>query len=65
MTTHSLALRCQSGHPFTGVQLSDYWTSTTYAPNTLFAWTVSLDVGYVLYGDKTVTHYVWPVRGGQ
>jgi hypothetical protein len=54
-----------SGHPFTGVQSSLYWSSTTRAYYTSFAWNVDLRVGYVYRNLKTVTFYVWPVRGGQ
>ena len=54
-----------SGHPFTGVQTGFYWSSTTYANNTSYAWYVYLSDGYVSYGFKTGSYYVWPVRGGQ
>ncbi len=50
---------------FTGVQSDVYWTSTTYADFTSFAWHVRLYDGYVHYGSKALTYYVWPVRGGQ
>ena len=53
------------GHPFTGVQSNVYWSSTTFAANTLGAWRVNLPDGGVYNGAKTNTHYVWPVRGGQ
>jgi hypothetical protein len=54
-----------SGHPFDGVQLSYYWSSTTYAANTVSAWGVGLNDGYVITFGKTGDVYVWPVRGGQ
>jgi hypothetical protein len=54
-----------SGDPFTGVQSSFYWSSTTYAGSTTYAWGVGLDDGLVGGGSKTITLYVWPVRGGQ
>ncbi len=54
-----------SGHPFTGVQSGYYWSSSTVAVNTVFAWSVALDGGYVSNGYKPSTDYVWPVRGGQ
>ena len=54
-----------AGHPFTGVQTSSYWSSTTYASSTSGAWYVNLYDGYVYYNDKTNNNYVWPVRGGQ
>jgi hypothetical protein len=54
-----------SGHPFTGVQLGNYWSSTTHADNTSWAWAVVLYDGFVSFADKALTFYVWPVRGGQ
>jgi hypothetical protein len=57
-----------AGHPFTGVQGNQIWTSTTcakYAPPTP-AWAVSFGDGEVAYGNaKTNTYYVWCVRGGK
>jgi len=53
------------GDPFTGVQSSSYWSSTTRAGFASFAWYVSLFGGHVDGGAKTGTNYVWPVRGGQ
>lgn len=52
-------------HPFTTVQSSFYWSSTTGAYNTSNAWFVSLNSGNVNGDFKTPTYYVWPVRGGQ
>ena len=54
-----------SGHPFTDVW-SYYWSSTTYALYTGYAWPVSMWYGsaYNLY-NKTDYYYVWPVRAGQ
>jgi hypothetical protein len=57
---YNLAL--PSGHPFSGVQSSDYWSATTYADNTSNAWSVSLNNGIVTISDKAHTDYVWPVR---
>jgi hypothetical protein len=55
-----------SGHPFTGVQSSDYWVSTTYANNTGNAWVVSMLNGGTHYGNaKSASRPIWPVRGGQ
>lgn len=58
------------GNPFTNVQSSLYWSSTTYTslsgdPST--AWTVNMTDGVVYYYSKYIfnTYYVWPVRGGQ
>jgi len=54
-----------NGNPFTGVQSSDYWSSTTIADPTYYAWIVHLGFGFVHDSVETVTAYVWPVRGGQ
>ncbi|MBF0613746.1 MAG: DUF1566 domain-containing protein [Magnetococcales bacterium] len=54
-----------AGHPFTGVQYSNYWSSTSYAGNPNNAWNLSFSNGYVGTGTKTNTFYPWPVRGGQ
>ncbi|KJU87045.1 secreted protein containing DUF1566 [Candidatus Magnetobacterium bavaricum] len=55
-----------SGHPFSNLQSSDYWSSTTYASVTSNAWLIDMSDGYVYSDDdKTSSHYVWPVRGGQ
>ena len=53
-----------SGHPFTNVQSSSYWSSTTNASNTYNAWYVGMYYGYVGIDNKTYDGYVWPVRGG-
>lgn len=54
-----------SGHPFSGVQLGNYWTSTSFAPTMSNAWAVSLINGSVGYNGKANSLYVWPVRAGQ
>lgn len=55
-----------SGHLFTNVQSSYYWSSTTGVDHPFFAWGVTIYNGYVHYnGDKDLySYYVWPVRGG-
>jgi hypothetical protein len=54
------------GHVFSGVRSNYYWSSTSDACFTDYAWYVYLDNGDVRYNNKTSnTHYVWPVRGGQ
>ena len=53
------------GHPFTGVQSDNYWSSTVHAVNTSYSWRVNLYRGSVYYNDLTSPFYVWPVRGGQ
>ena len=52
-------------HPFTDVQSSLYWSSTTYANLTGYAWYVSMLDGseYVLNKSNSL-YCVWPVRGG-
>jgi hypothetical protein len=59
---HSPAL--PAGHPFTGVQLNYYWTSTTHASNAAYAWHVHTNLGNVNNPRKEQKWYVWPVRGG-
>jgi len=54
-----------TGHPFTGVQSTYYWSSTTNASSTDGAWSVYMYYGYVSYYYKSSFYYVWPVRGGQ
>ncbi len=54
-----------TGHPFDNVQSNVYWSSTTYASNTSYAWAVDLSGGFVSYDNKASSFYVWPVRGGQ
>lgn len=52
-----------SDHPFTNVQSYYYWSSTTYAYNTVNAWIVNMWNGYVYYDYKGYDYYyVWPVR---
>jgi hypothetical protein len=54
-----------SGHPFSGVQSSYYWSSTAHANYPNAAWRVGLSYGFVDGGNMSYPHYVWPVRGGQ
>ncbi len=54
-----------SGHPFTGVVSSSYWSGTTFASQTFYAWVVPFFYGFVGYLDKTYDFHVWPVRAGQ
>jgi hypothetical protein len=55
-----------TGHPFTGVQSDNYWSSTTSAAFTADgAWYVILYHGAVFLGQRVLPFYVWPVRGGQ
>jgi hypothetical protein len=55
-----------SGHPFTGVRTSIYWSSTSHVSIQEDAWYVSPGAGMVHIGVKSrFDCYVWPVRGGQ
>ncbi len=54
-----------TGHPFTNVQNTWYWSSSTYAGDTGVACLVNLSTGLVNGGGKTFGYLVWPVRGGQ
>jgi len=51
------------GHPFSGVQLFHYWTSTSHAGLENYAWFVNLSFSYLSYDGKFENYYVWPVRG--
>jgi hypothetical protein len=58
-----------NGHPFDNVQLAFYWSATTFAYYTVYAWSVDMyygNAGYglVVDGNKYSTFYVWPVRAG-
>ncbi len=50
---------------FINTKSSAYWTSTTYADYTGYAWFVSFYIGYVYYDDKVYGCYVRPVRSSQ
>ena len=50
---------------FSDVQSAFYWSTTTNAFGTGFAWRVSTANGSVTSGGKDETRVVWPVRGGQ
>ena len=55
-----------AGHPFTNVQPTGYWTSSTYATVPTNACYITFGDGGVGVSDKTmITYYVWPVRGGE
>ncbi len=53
------------GHPFTSVQSSFYWSSSSYVPNPSNAWLVLMSNGSDDNFSKTSLSSVWPVRGGQ
>lgn len=50
-------------HPFLGVFLGWYWTSTTAAINPAYAWYVHMDGARMFYGRKDQDCLFWPVRG--
>ncbi|MCP4696519.1 MAG: DUF1566 domain-containing protein, partial [Gammaproteobacteria bacterium] len=55
-----------SGHPFSGAQENQYWTSTTAAGSSdNNAWYIHLNTGLIKDEAKSFLYYVWPVRGGQ
>lgn len=47
---------------FSNVNSYNFWTSTTYADNTDYAWSVSFSNGFVDIGPKALARHVWPVR---
>jgi hypothetical protein len=54
------------GHPFTNVQSSNYWSSTSRVLGTYGAWFVDMGRSGVYGGNKAGNnYYVWPVRAGQ
>jgi hypothetical protein len=53
-----------TGHPFSSVQSTSYYWSSTTRPNyTDRVWRVYMQYGSVLSYDKSGSYYVWPVRG--
>jgi hypothetical protein len=55
-----------NGHPFSDtVQSSFYWSATTRASDTSFAWGVVLSSGDVGGSNNINPRWVWCVRGGQ
>lgn len=57
-------LAIPTGHPFTNVPSTWYWTSSTFVNTTANAWVVGLTEGYARDADKTNAYVAWPVRGG-
>jgi hypothetical protein len=52
-------------HPFQNVFLGWYWTSTTAAINTAYAWYLHMEGARMFYGSKEQFFLLWPVRGGE
>ncbi|KJU87105.1 secreted protein containing DUF1566 [Candidatus Magnetobacterium bavaricum] len=50
---------------FTSVQSSRYWSSTTYARSTSYAWVVPMYDGSVDANAKSSDRHIWPVLSGQ
>lgn len=61
---HSQSSSLPFNHPFTDVQLNFYWSSTTNALSTNFAWNMNPNGGLVNFTGKGAAGHVWPVRGG-
>lgn len=51
------------GHPFQNVFSGWYWTSTTAAINTAYAWYIHMEGARMFYGNKKQYFLIWPVRG--
>jgi hypothetical protein len=51
------------GHPFRNVFSGWYWTSTTAAINTAYAWYIHMEGARMFYGNKEQFFLIWPVRG--
>ena len=49
-------------HPFKNVFLGWYWSSTTYAWQTAYAWRVHMEGGRMFFGSKDEFSLLWPVR---
>jgi len=50
-------------NPFLDINLGWYWTSTTAARNSNYAWYVHFEGGRMFYGRKTEFYWLWPVAG--
>ncbi len=60
----SAPLTWLNSYGFTNVINGLYWTGTTCAGNTDYAWIVGLNLGGIKYiGKGNDSYYVWPVRG--
>ncbi len=52
----------KSGHPFTGVQSSYYWSGTFHDKMEDHMWGVSMDNGFMSALDEKQAHHVWCFR---
>jgi len=50
-------------NPFSNVFLGWYWTSTTAAINTAYAWYIHMEGARTFYGGKKQFFLLWPCRG--
>ncbi len=50
-------------HPFKNFFLGWYWTSTSAAINTAYAWYIHMEGARMFYGRKDQYYLLWPVRG--
>jgi hypothetical protein len=50
---------------FNSVQAYYYWSSSTFAYYSNYAWDVDMSYGYVYNNYKSNGYYVWPIRAGQ
>ncbi len=50
-------------HPFINIFLGWYWTSTTAAINTAYAWYIHFEGARMFYGRKEQFFLLWPCRG--
>lgn len=50
-------------HPFNNVFMGWYWTSTTAAIDSAYAWYIHMEGARMFYGRKNQYYLVWPVRG--
>jgi retron-type reverse transcriptase len=59
-------LPCEEpGSGWANVQSDYYWSGTSYAGNTGYAWVVVVWDGLVYASSKSDGYYVWPVRAGE
>lgn len=52
-----------AGHPFDNVFLGWYWTSTTSAMHTGYAWYIHMEGARMFFGRKDQYYLFWPVCG--
>lgn len=55
----------RDGHPFTGIQPSDYWSGTAYEGRPDAVQIVNMGFASTSYADKSGTGYAWPVQSAR